>query len=66
MHTVWVGKTTDRNLKSLLRSVVHCLLVDVIPVILLLAAMAYGMAFVSGKLVEPHSVELRAVVKKLS
>ena len=65
MKTVWVGKIENSNLKSPLRNLMYRLLVDVIPVILLLAAMACGMAFVANKMTEPRSVELQAVSEKL-
>jgi len=41
------------------------LLVDIIPVVLLLLAMACGMAFVSHKLSEPRSVELQVSVNEV-
>jgi hypothetical protein len=66
MKTIRVGKTAGRDFRSSLRNVTHYLLVDVIPVIFLLAAMAYGMAFVSHRLTEPRSVELPVTVEKLS
>ena len=65
MQTVWVGKATGRSLKSVLRSLLCLLLVDIIPVVLLLLAMAYGMAFVSHKLSEPRSVELQTSVNEV-
>jgi hypothetical protein len=65
METIWVGKTKNRSQRSSIRSLTHRLLVDVIPVVLLLAAMAYGMAFVSYKMAEPRSVEIQALAEKL-
>jgi len=65
MKNVRTEKTVNQNLKDLLRVASHRLLVDVIPVVLLLLAMAYGMVFVSLKLSEPRSVEIQVVAKKL-
>jgi len=63
MKTIWVGKTANRNLKSSLRVFVYHLFVDVVAIVLLLAAMAYGMAYVSYEMTEPHSVELQVMGK---
>lgn len=65
MKTVWVGKIENSTLKSSMRTLTYRLLVDVVPIVLLLAAMACGMAFVSHKMSEPRSVELQVVAEKL-
>ena len=66
MKTVWVGKSVEQSCRSSLRTVVQHLLIDIIPVILLLAAMAYGMAFVSHVLAEPRAVDVKVVADHLS
>jgi len=47
-------------------NVLHFLLVDLIPMVLLLTMMAYGMVIISDKLEEPRSVEIATAVEKLS
>ncbi|WP_303720827.1 hypothetical protein [Malonomonas rubra] len=64
MDTIWVGKSVEQTCNSSLGTLMQHLLVDVIPVILLLAAMLYGMAFVSHKLEEPRIVDVRIVADK--
>ena len=66
MKTVWVGKTPEKALKKNLGNFVRYLLVDAVPIIVLLAVMAYGMALLSNKLSEPRSVEIQTIVNKLS
>ena len=65
MKTVWIDRKANWSLRTSLRSFSRCLLVDVIPAILMLAAMAYGMAFISHQLSEPRSVEIKVVADKL-
>jgi hypothetical protein len=50
MKTAWASGNLFRHIKKSLRSFLHHMLVDVIPFLLLLAAMAYGMAMVSTNL----------------
>ena len=65
MDRTWVGKTENHKAKSSLRTLIYCLLVDVIPVLLLLSAMAYGMALVSGGMAGSRTVEIAVVSERL-
>lgn len=66
MNREWAENRVTRQARNPLQTLLYHLLIDVIPVLLLLAVMAYGMAFVAHKLSEPRSVEIQAVSEKLS
>ena len=58
MRTVLIVKRTQQKGKLILPKVFHFLLVDLVPMVLLLALMAYGMAWVSGRLTDQRSVDI--------
>ncbi len=66
MKRFWMNSVANRQVKTHLRTLLQHLLIDVIPVLLLLAAMAYGMALVADKIAEPSSVEIQVISEKLS
>lgn len=66
MGAVIFTKMSWTNEKSFLRSLLKLLLVDVIPMVLFLLLMAYGMLLVSAQLDEPKHVEIPVVNEKLS
>lgn len=65
MKTVRIGSCVSLNLKNSLRSGLYHLFVDVVPTLLLLAALAYSMAFVSHLLTDPRAIDLEVVSKLL-
>lgn len=58
MRTVLSAKSARQNGNSILSRVSHFFLVDLIPMVLLLAMMAYGMAWLAERVQEPCGVEI--------
>ena len=65
MKSRWIGKRAQG--RPTWQSCFHHLLVDIIPTLLLLLAMAFGMALVSSKLAaKPLTSDVNSQVQKVS
>jgi len=61
MRAVLSVKKTRQNEASFLHKVSQFLVVDLIPMVLLLAMMAFGMAWIAERLTQPRSVEIMTI-----